>query len=261
MSQKDSSTFSNKIDEIFSEIQTTYNQQERKILAQKLIVEVWKELNKNWTKKYAVEEYSLEITETIKNCTKGFDASKGKKFSHYLLTALSRELKNAERKEASCTSKNIPIHCDLKDENNNTYATLITDFLALSADTKQNLTDEEKIDLLEEIKSDLKHLSYGLSKEHENIDIKSALLTQQILYHLNKRNFCGIETDRFFALYKDFDFLLNKTLWVNFFKNNELPTQEEVAIALKCKKSNASKMMSRFYKRLKNQQLEQSNNV
>ncbi len=261
MSQKGSSTFSDKIDEIFSEIQTTCNQQEKKILAQKLIVEVWKELNKNWTKKYAVEEYSLEITETIKNCANKFDASKGKNFSHYLIAALSRELKNAERKETSCTSKNISIHCDLKDENNNTFSTLITDFLALSADTKQDLTDEEKTDLLEEIKSDLKQLNYGLSKEHDNIDIKSALLTQQILYHLNKRNFCGIDVNRFFALYKDFDFLLNKTLWFNFFIKNELPTQEEVAIALNCKKSNASKMMSRFYKRLKNQQLEQSTNV
>ena len=75
-------------------------------------------------------------------------------------------------------------------------------------------------------------------------------MDSDVLTQLDKKNFLEIDLEKIIALEKQFSFL-NKKIWQDFFSEKELPTQEMIAAVFGCSKSNASKMMSRFYERLK----------
>mgnify|MGYP003429460766 CR=1 FL=1 len=229
-----SKIFYSKINSIFSEIQETSNPQEKN------------KLNTSWNRKYNIEEYALEITNCIIQCTKLFAKEKGREFSNYVIAALKNELKNTRKKEKSYSKNQIPIvSCNEKDEEN-----YITDFFPLSVNYKKNISDEEKYFIFEELKQSLKILNSAIQKEKENKKLKSAFITKDVLTQLDKKNFLEIDLEKIIALEKQFSFL-NKKIWQNFFSEKELPTQEMIAAVFGCSKSNASKMMSRFYERLK----------
>lgn len=241
-----SKIFYSKINSIFSEIQETSNPQEKSNLIRKLTIIIWNELNANWSRKYNIEEYALEITNCIIQCTKLFAKEKGYEFSNYVIAALKNELKNARKKENSYSENQIPIVFN-NEKNEENY---ITDFFSVSVNYKKNISDEEKYFIFEELKQSLKILDSAIQKEKENKELKSAFITKDILTQLDKKNFLEIDLEKIIALEKQFSFL-NKKIWHNFFSERELPTQEMIAAVFGCSKSNASKMMSRFYERLK----------
>ena len=245
-----SKIFYSKINSIFSEIQEISNPQEKNNLIRKLTIIIWNELNTSWNRKYNIEEYALEITNCIIQCTKLFAKEKGREFSIYVIAALKNELKNTRKKEKSYSKNQIPIvSCNEKDEEN-----YITDFFPLSVNYKKNISDEEKYFIFEELKQSLKILNSAIQKEKENKKLKSAFITKDVLTQLDKKNFLEIDLEKIIALEKQFSFL-NKKIWQNFFSEKELPTQEMIAAVFGCSKSNASKMMSRFYERLKKSML------
>ena len=178
--------------------------------------------------------------------SKLFAKEKGREFSNYVIAALKNELKNTRKKEKSYSKNQIPIvSCNEKDEEN-----YITDFFPLSVNYKKNISDEEKYFIFEELKQSLKILNSAIQKEKENKELKSAFITKDVLTQLDKKNFLEIDLEKIIALEKQFSFL-NKKIWQDFFSEKELPTQEMIAAVFGCSKSNASKMMSRFYERLK----------
>lgn len=182
-----SKIFYSKINSIFSEIQETSNPQEKNNLIRKLTIIIWNELNTSWNRKYNIEEYALEITNCIIQCTKLFAKEKGREFSNYVIAALKNELKNTRKKEKSYSKNQIPIvSCNEKDEEN-----YITDFFPLSVNYKKNISDEEKYFIFEELKQSLKILNSAIQKEKENKELKSAFITKDVLTQLDKKKLSG----------------------------------------------------------------------
>lgn len=95
-----SKIFYSKINCIFSEIQETSNPQEKNNLIRKLTIIIWNELNTSWSRKYNIEEYALEITNCIIQCTKLFAKEKSYEFSNYVIAALKMNLKMQGKKKS-----------------------------------------------------------------------------------------------------------------------------------------------------------------
>lgn len=239
-----------KINEIHSQIQAAKNPQERKTLSGKLLVEVWNELNASWSKKYQLEDYSLEITETVKKCLEKFDEKKGGDFSHYLLAALRQELKNAV-KEEEMKSKRESSFESMDDENDESNLMDI-----LSAKNNRIPNGELHAINLDSLERDFKICDETIRAEYDNkkiapktIKLESSLLTLNLLEQLDKDKFYGLENE-VMGFCEKYSFV-DKKVWMNFFKDKELLKQNFVASKQGFKKDRASKIMSEFYKRLK----------
>jgi len=243
--------FCEKIDKIHRQIQEEQNPGEKKILSQKLIVEVWKEVNLKWSQKYRIEDYNLEITMTTQNCLKNFDCTKNKEFSHYLLKALKQELQKAERKEQKITHNETAI----EQEPNADKEISLLDKISLKACEIHQNTPEKNILLLSILENEFKKYDEAMKSELKNkkleqktIKTESALLTQLLLQDLNKASFGGLE-NRIKVFAQKYHFI-NPIIWENFFTNRILPTQTEVAISFGYTKSRARHILDGFFERI-----------
>lgn len=234
------SGFCEKTNSLFSQMQAEANPQKKRDRAQELVVEVWKELNSTWAKKYHIEDFSDVIIATTRNCLEKFDPQKGGDFCHYLLAALSNELKKAERKDyQKPREKEVQIEPE------------ILDIIEKSSGGRGELSQEEKALLLDKLEADLTTIEAALQNERENADEKAALMTLLILELLDKVNFCGIERQTILGLSKKHKFLDNR-VWKMFFSKRTLPPRAVVAAKIcKCSENTANAMLSRFCKRLK----------
>ena len=103
--------------------------------------------------------------------------------------------------------------------------------------------------------SKLNHCNSNLNinnKEKDKKELNFNNKKNQIEEYILKKSAIELQKDeRVFGLAKNFSFI-NKELWIKYFyNNNKLITEERLAESMGIKKSNASKMMSRFYERLR----------
>lgn len=248
MAENKENGFLEKINRIHAQIQQEQNPLEKKNLSQKLIVEVWKELNVSWSKKYQLE--NDVICETVQNCLKKFDEEKGLIFSRYLLAALKQELKNTAKKEEEKMKKESSLE-SMDDENDDSNLMDI-----LSAKTNRIPNGEERVVTLDNLERVFKICDKAIRAEYDNkklaaktIRLESSLLTLNLLEQLDKNKFYGLENE-VMGFCEKYSFV-DKKVWMNFFKDKELLKQNFVASKQGFKNDRASKIMSEFHKRLK----------
>ena len=242
--KKDKHIFYNKINKLYEELVNEKNPQDKRNLRQELIETVWKTTRDTVWKKYADI-----VTETIINCISEkskYDKSKGS-FSNYMLRAIQRNVNKEITNDRQIKKRETPI--ERQNEDGDDY--YITDYAELSANTVRPLTGIQKIHTIDELKEDFSRIETALAAEQENQKEKSTFVTRDILYILKKSAIELQKDERVFGLAKNFSFI-NKELWIKYFyNNNKLITEERLAESMGIKKSNASKMMSRFYERLR----------
>ena len=244
MEQDNSPSFYDKINSLYDEIaagmeKTGQATKERKALAEYILVK-----NKKWAK------YPVEVLETLDSCLEKYD--KSRPFSNYLTSSLSLKIRSTEideeQKNEEEDKREIPFL--RKNDEGDVYA--VTD---IEPPALKHLTDIQKIDIIDDFKNVLDLIQAALNEEKENRIEKARFVTRDILYIISNKGYELLEELKDSCLPKHYSFL-DTTLWNNFFNNTGdyekgLPTQELLAASMGIKKSNASKMLSRFYERLK----------
>lgn len=251
MQENEKDKYFKDINDLYSKFLAESNPSDKRIYEQKIIVKIWekhkcveepawsenqKSKKKNWGL------YADIITETIKNCLSpdsNFDSSKGS-FSNYVLGAIKRNIKKEINKKNAHSEKDI----QLQQENHNGGLYFLADFIELSPDTKRQLSDTEKINIMNETKDLLRKAENLLSTEKDS-DIKAALFTRDILESIYTNNYYP---ENLVSLSSEFKFLnrigpKGNSLWEDFFYDHNLYTEEEIANLYSWSKSNARKRM------------------
>ena len=231
--------FYEKIDELYKEIADQPEENSstgKKELAEFLFVN-----NKKWAK------YPVQLLETLNYCLSHYDSSRGN-FSNMLTFMLHQKIGKEETAE-QINEQNRHYHeIPLEKENKEGNYSFITDKKPLA---EYHLSDIEKLLTIDDLQNTFEKIDKTLKEEEENQMAKSLLATREILYILKKQSYELLKDPRVFELGKAFDFS-NNHIWNTFFYDiDNLPTKEVLAASMGIKKSNASKMMTRFYERLK----------
>ena len=231
--------FYNKINELYKEIaaQPEGNSSTvKKELAEFLFVN-----NPKWAK------YPVQLLETLDYCLSNYDSSRGN-FSNMLTFMLHQKIGNTETAEKINEQKRLYNEVPLEKRNADGDYIYITDQKPL---LEIHLTEIQKLFTLQDLQDTFEKIDKALKEEEENQKAKSLLATREILYILKKQGYELLQDPRVFELGRSFDFS-NNHIWNTFFYDIEnLPTKEVLAASLGIKKSNATKMMTRFYERLK----------
>ncbi|MCR4954017.1 MAG: hypothetical protein K6A43_08075 [Treponema sp.] len=243
--------FYKKINNLYAQIIAEKNPQDKRNLEQKLIVEVWNQ-TKRKNKNAPETEWELHadiVTATIKKCLapdSKFDRTKST-FSQYLLKSIKKNINKAIKNENKKKSKDTP----LEQQNDNGESYFLPDIIT-HTNPEIMITEIQKVLMIEELRDDFNKIENAFLQEKENQAAKSTFITRDIIYILKKQASDLLKDEKIFLLGNKYSFL-EKKLWNNyFFVSDELPTQELLAASMGIKKSNASKMISRFYQRLKN---------
>ncbi len=231
--------FYEKIDELYKEIADQPEENSstgKKELAEFLFVN-----NKKWAK------YPVQLLETLNYCLSHYDSSRGA-FSNMLTFMLHQKIGNTETDEKKDEQKRRYNEIPIEKQNSDGDYIFITD---QAPPTEHHLTDIEKLLTIDDLQNTFEKIDKTLKEEEENQMAKSLLATREILYILKKQSYELLKDPRVFELGKAFDFS-NNHIWNTFFYDiDNLPTKEVLAASMGIKKSNASKMMTRFYERLK----------
>ena len=231
--------FYTKINDLYKEIAEPSEENSstvKKELAEFLFVN-----NKKWAK------YPVQLLETLNYCYEHYDSSRGS-FSNMLTFMLRQKIDKAATAEQINEQKRHYNEIPLEKEDEEGNYRFITDKKPLA---EHHLSDIEKMFTIDDLQDTFLKLDKALKLEEENQKAKALLATREILCILQKQGYELLQDPRVFELGKAFDFS-NNHIWNTFFYDIEnLPTKEVLAASLGIKKSNATKMMTRFYERLK----------
>ena len=230
--------FYEKINDLYADIagNTGGSSNVKKELAEFLFIN-----NPKWAK------HPVQLLETLDYCLSHYDSSRGA-FSNMLTFMLRQKIENEKSAEVSEEQNRLYNEIPIEKVDNNGDYIFITDREPLA---EHHLSDIEKIISIDELQDTFFKLDKALKKEEENQKAKSLLATREILYILKTQAKELLNDPRVFELGKAFDFS-NNNIWNTFFYNiDNLPTKVVLAASMGIKKSNATKMMNRFYERLK----------
>jgi hypothetical protein len=231
--------FYTKINDLYKEI--AEQSEENSSTVKKELAEFLFVNNKKWAK------YPVQLLETLNYCYEHYDSSRGS-FSNMLTFMLHQKIGNTETAEKINEQKRHYHEIPIEKQNSDGDYIYITD---KAPPTELHLSEIQKIITIQDIRDTFEKIDKALKEEKENQKAKSLLATREILCILQKQGYELLQDPRVFELGKAFDFS-NNHIWNTFFYDIEnLPTKEVLAASLGIKKSNATKMMTRFYERLK----------
>ena len=274
-------SFYTTINDLYAQFIAETNPQDKLIIQQKLIVEVYKntlykkedsendeedteiceEDNKtceedNENDKGEMDErlgswglHADIVAQTIVNClseNSKYDSSKGE-FSNYLLIAIKNNVNAEIKKQNNKTKKNTPL--EQKNENEESY--FITDIVEQSVDTPLHLTDIHIILTLDDIREDLHIIDNLLKEEKNNREQKATIITRDILDKLHNEAFELLDSPELYGYINEMR-CLDKKLWQDYFYNLEdLPSRVMLAARMEIPKKRADQWAHRFKVALK----------
>ncbi len=230
--------FYEKINELYAEISGNSggNSTVKKELAEFLFKN-----NPKWAK------YPVQLLETLDYCLSNYDSSRGD-FSNMLTFMLHQKIGKTDNEKKNDEQNRRYNEIPLEKQNSDGEYIYITD---QAPPTELHLSEIQKIITIQDFRDTFEKIDKALKQEEENQKAKALLATREILYILKKQGYELLNDPRVFELGKTFNFS-NNNIWNNFFYDiDNLPTKEILAASMGIKKSNATKMMSRFYERLK----------